>query len=1075
MRKRLPYFFFAIILFLVKTDLIKAQLSGVYTIDQNTIVSTTNFTSLTSFANALNINGASGAVTVNIVANSGPYVEQPSFIQAFGVTATNSVLINGNNNTLTVNNTSNVQPWVLNLDGADYMTFRKLNIIGTGSNVYGIMLNNAANFNHFDSLNVTVPANSNSSNYIPFVISGSNTTHTVQGNGGNFNKLGYCNLNNGYYGAIFNGSSNSASTSNTIINCSINNFYNSGVFSSYQAFLNIKGCVIERPLSTVLGSSYGIYLYYNQSATIDANRLRYLGGSAQSNTSTVIGIYCYYNSSESTQNLAQNIIKNNIVSDILSNGHIYGFYGYRMGGMMLHNTLVLNNNNYNNNLTHVYGYYGYYSSISPLNFKNNLVYMALGGTGPRYPVYFLSSTNSTIGLSTDYNNYYANNAGNTNYAMNGTVTIASSLAGLQSLGYELNSIALDPQFLGSNNHNKYLPTHPLFDNKGTTVGITLDINNQTRGVIPDIGAIETQSNLCTNATPIHAVVTPTYMLCPGATVNIPFSGTYTSAGLSFNWQTSTTSSLGPWTAISGATNQAYTANNVVQNTWYQAVVNCSTNANNYTVIPGQLLIAGTTTSLVPYLEDFEGLSVNNQLPNCSWLASSQGSNCLTYTASQTQNRIPHNGSRFAAFHYNPGGQHYFYTNGIFLSPGITYSASVWFTTEQNSYTNFTDLSILYGTTQSPTGQVLIASTNGPAASPIYTSLSNTFQVSNSGFYYIAVRATVNTTAMAQYLSFDDLSIIIPCQLNSPVLSIISSTNQVCSGGAVTYTASGANTYNWGNGNTGSIITYTPLNTSTLTLIGTNGLGCIANDSVSIIVHPLPNITTSVSSQTICSGQSTTLTASGAINYTWTSGLGQMMGSQIVVSPITNTTFTLTGTDNNGCSNTVNGNVVLNVHPTSIINISATNKFICNGQSTTLTASGALNYTWTSFISQMQGSQVVLFPNANVTYTITGVDTNSCLSHTTISLFVNECLGLNKLNSDFVIKVAPNPTDGVFSIEVENEIINQIEISNLSGMVLFQIENQSHKVDLSLIELRPGLYIVTVKTDTKCERVKILKQ
>ena len=92
----------------------------------------------------------------------------------------------------------------------------------------------------------------------------------------------------------------------------------------------------------------------------------------------------------------------------------------------------------------------------------------------------------------------------------------------------------------------------------------------------------------------------------------------------------------------------------------------------------------------------------------------------------------------------------FYTNGIYLKAGVTYSAALWYQTEYYGYNNWTDLSILYGTTQTATGQVTIATTAGPAISNVYKSLSNTFTVPTSGIYYIAVRGTGNTSSSAQY-------------------------------------------------------------------------------------------------------------------------------------------------------------------------------------------------------------------------------------------------------------------------------------------------------------------------------------
>src|SRR5260221_10556190 len=110
------------------------------------------------------------------------------------------------------------------------------------------------------------------------------------------------------------------------------------------------------------------------------------------------------------------------------------------------------------------------------------------------------------------------------------------------------------------------------------------------------------------------------------------------------------------------------------------------------------------------------------------------------------------------------------------------------------------------------------------------------------------------------------------------------------------------------------------------------------------VNPLPGIT-ATPPPAICNGQSATLTASGAQSYNWTpsTNLSASTGSPVTASPSSTTTYTVTGTDNNGCSATAQ--VIVTVNPLPIITVTPP-PAICNGQSATLTASGAQSYSWT---------------------------------------------------------------------------------------------------------------------------------
>lgn len=100
------------------------------------------------------------------------------------------------------------------------------------------------------------------------------------------------------------------------------------------------------------------------------------------------------------------------------------------------------------------------------------------------------------------------------------------------------------------------------------------------------------------------------------------------------------------------------------------------------------------------------------------------------------------------------------------------------------------------------------------------------------------------------------------------------------------------------------ITFTAAGIYSISLVVKNPIACNQKDSSVIFINvaagPPPTITLSSSSNTICSGQSATLSAFGASSYSWNTG---QAGQSIIVSPTVNTTYTVSGTTLSSCSNT----------------------------------------------------------------------------------------------------------------------------------------------------------------------------
>ena len=1062
-----------VVLLALMTMKMSAQLNGLYTINSASPASTSNFTSFTALSTALNSLGVSGAVTINVVANSGPYVEQVTFNQATGISATNSVTINGNGNTLTFASSNTSQAWTILMNSADYMAITNLTVTGTGSGAYPIMFVGGADYNVISNCRFAVPAEATSTSQIPVVFSGSNSTYGSLANSGSFNTFTGCTMFSGYCAISHWGMTGSPyNTDNTFNNCNLTDWYLMSMYNYYAKNVTVRGCNITRPTRTTLTTTYGMYLYYCTGAMIDRNRFSNLYGGGPGNTGTLYGIYAYYNPISGI-GVQQNRFQNNLYKyDDNFNGFFYGIYMYYWNGFVEHNTFDFNMPNYNYTGT-VYGYYGYGAATSyPITYRNNIVTMNCGGTGVHYAFY----CPITGGFTLDYNNII-------NYRSIGTASTTNNYHSYWNGGWynqtqlatqatNVNGAMLDPQYINSSSPagNNYMPTNAALNNLGTAVGITTDLNNQTRATIPDMGALEFLNNPCSGAPAITSVLTPTAILCPSVVLNLGFVNSYTVANMGFQWLSSTTSSVGPFTAISGATNQALTTPPTTVNTWYTASVTCLNGNQSINTTAGLIQIAGTTTNTVPYYESFEGITGNNVLPNCSW--TKNGSNCLTYVSTQLNNRFPRTGSKFASFYYNPANTNAFYTNGIYLNAGVTYSASMWFTTEYYGYTNWTDLSILVGPNQSATNATVVATTGGPAISPSYKSLSNTFTVGTSGLYYVAVRGTGNTSSSAQYLTWDDLLIEAPCSLNTTTVGIATSNSLICLGQSVVLTGSGASSYTWSNGSTANSITVTPNGSTNYVVYGTSGLsGCVGTANQNISVNPTPIVSIFAGTGSVCKGNSISLTAFGAANYNWSGNGGN--NAMVSVSPTVTTSYTVLGTNSYGCVGSAVQVVNVNNPPT--LNVGGVNTSMCINESMSLTVSGANSYTWTSPSVMIQGANVVVSPIITTNYTVMGTDANGCIGTSNYQLTVNLCTGLNEITTSNGVRLFPNPTKSDLNIEFANDLSKVITVTDVTGRVVLSNNLTGKKANLSLNNLANGVYYVKIESNNTTEVVKVVKQ
>ncbi len=349
----------------------------------------------------------------------------------------------------------------------------------------------------------------------------------------------------------------------------------------------------------------------------------------------------------------------------------------------------------------------------------------------------------------------------------------------------------------------------------------------------------------------------------------------------------------------------------------------------------------------------------------------------------------------------------------------------------------------------------------------------------------------------------------------PTVTATATSNTVCAGDTIALVGGGAVSYSWDNGVT-DLVPFVPTATTLYTVTGTDGNGCMNTDTTTVFVNALPTVVAMASADTICAGDTVTLSGSGAMTYVWDNGVTD--GVPFV--PTATTLYTVYGTDANGCSDMDTKTILVNALPTVVANASSTT--VCNGDSVTLTGSGATTYSWdngvtdgVSFVPTATSTYVVTGTDANgcdnsdsiavivnplptvdagtsqtvcdsvqvtlsgsgavtyswdngitngvpftqsigtVVYTVTGTDANGCSNTDTVSVTVQDCSGLDELDANSTIALYPNPNNGAFSITISNALFSEItiEVLDMNGKVVYEsVESNSSDQFTANIEL-----------------------
>ena len=234
---------------------------------------------------------------------------------------------------------------------------------------------------------------------------------------------------------------------------------------------------------------------------------------------------------------------------------------------------------------------------------------------------------------------------------------------------------------------------------------------------------------------------------------------------------------------------------------------------------------------------------------------------------------------------------------------------------------------------------------------------------------------------------------------SSAVAAAGSNATICNGSAATIgaTAVSGSTYTWSpstglSTTTASNPSASPTTTTSYTVTETNSKGCIASNSVTVKVNPLPTAAVG-SAATVCAGSPVSIGAAAVLKstYSWLpkTALSSSSVSNPTASPTSTTSYSVTQTDSNGCAAT--NSVTVTVNPLPAASAGA-NSAICIGGFDSLGAAAVVGstYAWSpsTNLSSTTSSKPRATPTSTTTYTVTETNSNSCVASHSVTVTVN---------------------------------------------------------------------------------------
>ena len=210
----------------------------------------------------------------------------------------------------------------------------------------------------------------------------------------------------------------------------------------------------------------------------------------------------------------------------------------------------------------------------------------------------------------------------------------------------------------------------------------------------------------------------------------------------------------------------------------------------------------------------------------------------------------------------------------------------------------------------------------------------------------------------------------------------------------------------------------PAVTTVYTVTADDGTGCLATDSVTVVVSPLPDAFAGFD-QGVCAGSTAQLNATGGVTYVWSPAAGLSdpnIASPVVTFSSDTLTYTVIVTDAIGCVNSDSVTVWQEPLPDAVAGPDTT---ICFGESVQLFSGGGETYIWdpAAGLNDPNIQNPIATPLATTTYTVT-------VGQTTGNLVFNGDFSQGNVGfgSDYTYATQLNP-EGLYSIVTDANTVH----------------------------------------------------